>query len=142
MFSNTKSLIVSFLYDVNLISTAKVQQSPETALTQFSGDFTKIGYSYRYSLSSEGFAPKFVCTYRLKCESDEMPNISLMSVNERLRSRSSRLMSSDGMQIRLSAQRLAESLGVMKDCLFDKRDFASRNRNHFRAMPHDELHAA
>ena len=30
----------------------------------------------RYSLSSDGLAPKFVCTYRLKCESDEKPNTS------------------------------------------------------------------
>ena len=48
-----------------------------------------------YSLKSLGFARKFVCTYRLKWESDEKPNMSLMSVNERRRSRSSRLMSSE-----------------------------------------------
>ena len=35
-----------------------------------------------------------------------------------------------------------KSLGVFKDCLLDERDFASRNRNYFRTMPQDELHAA
>ena len=44
----------------------------------------------RYSLSSLGLAPKFVC----KCDSEEKLNISLMSVNDRLRSRNNRLMSS------------------------------------------------
>jgi len=68
--------------------------------SMFSGDFTIFGGSgimglpslvsradstiidHLYVLRSLGLAPKFVCTYRLKWESEEKPNISLMSVNE------------------------------------------------------------
>ena len=71
---------------------------PEQTFVFFIRDSAKLMKARpcsRYSLSSEGLAPKFVCTYRLKCDKEEKPNISLMSVNESERSRSIRLMSSD-----------------------------------------------
>lgn len=59
------------------------------------GILISFQFIYLYSLKSVGVAPRLFCTYRLKCDSDEKPNLSLMSVKLRLLSRSRRLISSD-----------------------------------------------
>lgn len=59
------------------------------------GILISFQFMYLYSLKSVGVAPRLFCTYRLKCDSDEKPNLSLMSVKLRLLSRSRRLISSD-----------------------------------------------